>query len=124
MVSRASQGLLLKSKGKMMKTQKHTMISTIVLTLLFSLLSVGAFANETDGKLEVKGLGNWYLIHGSSNNHPKLDEASELIDNQINKPFKAIAPGFSDVRTFSDQRAHCQIYKANHLGFFHVCLII
>lgn len=45
-----------------------------------------------------------HVFTGNVNNHPKLDTASKEIDLRVNRSLRAIAPGFSDVRTFSDQR--------------------
>lgn len=44
----------------------------------------------------------WYFFHGSSNVHPRLKKADREVDRQLNQPFRLIAPGFDDVRTFSD----------------------
>ena len=49
------------------------------------------------------GSGAWYLLHGSSNNHPRLHDADSRIDKELNQLLRSIAPKFDDVRTFSDQ---------------------
>ena len=45
-----------------------------------------------------------HIFWGHTNNHPRLKVAEKEIDARINRSLRAIAPGFDDVRTFSDQR--------------------
>ena len=45
----------------------------------------------------------WFVMFGNTNNHPALRDASRTIDRQLNLPFRLIAPGFDDIRTFKDQ---------------------
>ncbi len=52
----------------------------------------------------------WYFCIGNSNNHPKLHDASNKIDREINDVFRTMAPGFDDVKTFSDQRDDLMIW--------------
>lgn len=55
--------------------------------------------------------GPWYFFHGSTNSHPRLHKADKLIDRQLNTPFRLIAPGFDDVRTFTDQAEDFMIWS-------------
>jgi hypothetical protein len=49
-------------------------------------------------------VSRWYVLVGSVNNQPRLDDAARQIDREINRTFKLLAPGFDDVKTFEDQR--------------------
>lgn len=53
----------------------------------------------------------FYLFFGMVNNYPRLEDAEREIDAGINGPFRLIAPGFSDVQTFSDQRDQGKIWN-------------
>jgi len=52
-----------------------------------------------------------YGFIGIVNNQPRLDSAAKEIDRQINRPFRLLAPGFDDVRTFEDQRDDMAIWN-------------
>ena len=52
----------------------------------------------------------WYFFTGNSNNHPRLHKAQQQIDEQINQPFRLIAPCFDDVKTFADQAQDFMIW--------------
>jgi hypothetical protein len=45
-----------------------------------------------------------HIFTGNVNNHPQLKTAEKQLDGRVNRSLRAIAPGFDDVRTFSDQR--------------------
>lgn len=53
----------------------------------------------------------WYFFHGSTNSHPQLDKADKQIDQELNSVFRIIAPGFDDVKTFSDQADDFMIWS-------------
>ncbi len=53
---------------------------------------------------------NWYLSLGSSNSYPRMKDAEARIDNEVNGVFRLVAPGFKDVKTFSDQRDDMMIW--------------
>ncbi len=46
----------------------------------------------------------WYVFGGVVQSFPRLNDATKEIDHRINRPFRLIAPGFDDVKTFADQR--------------------
>ncbi len=52
----------------------------------------------------------WYLSIGASNAHPKLSGIQSQIERGIDTTFRQIAPGFDDVRTFSDMRNNFRIW--------------
>ncbi|MCX5772703.1 MAG: hypothetical protein NTZ09_20865 [Candidatus Hydrogenedentes bacterium] len=56
-------------------------------------------------------MGPWYFFNGSTNSHPRLHKADKLIDRQLNTPFRLIAPGFDDVKTFTDQANDFMIWS-------------
>ncbi|HIJ66011.1 MAG TPA: hypothetical protein HPP77_08670 [Candidatus Hydrogenedentes bacterium] len=53
----------------------------------------------------------WYFYTGNVNVHPRLDDAEKEIDRMINRRFRLFAPGFDDIRTFSDQRDDMMIWN-------------
>ncbi|HQM99510.1 MAG TPA: hypothetical protein PLL36_00450 [Candidatus Hydrogenedentes bacterium] len=53
---------------------------------------------------------DWYLSIGSSNSYPRMKDAEARIDNEVNRMFRLVAPGFEDVKTFSDQRDDLMIW--------------
>lgn len=45
----------------------------------------------------------WFFLVAAVNTYPRL-ESEELVDKFFNRPLRILAPGFDDVRTFSDTR--------------------
>ena len=84
---------------------------------------------KTEGKLALSGpeaqvFGQedygWYIFYGNMTTYPRFDNASKTIDRQINKTFRLLAPGFDDVKTFSDQRDELML----HSPFFGVVKVL
>ncbi len=61
-------------------------------------------AGEAVEPLARPGDSRWYVMTGAINLHPRFRDARELIDRRLNRPFRILAPGFEDVRTFADER--------------------
>jgi hypothetical protein len=59
-------------------------------------------AKAAEGEQE-KELSPWYFFAGNINNHPRLERSDREVDRELNQPLRLIAPGFDDVKTFSDQ---------------------
>lgn len=66
-------------------------------------------ASDSGAEPEAKA-SPWYFFTGNINNQPRLHRAKKLIDQQINQPFRLIAPTFDDVKTFADQRDEFMIW--------------
>lgn len=71
---------------------------------------LGPPASEQQEAAEQPDELRWFFFWGSTNTHPRLKDASKLIDRQINDTLRLIAPGFDDVRTFADQRDELMIW--------------
>ncbi len=52
---------------------------------------------------ETRAEQSWFVMFGMTNSHPALRDASRTIDRELNLPFRLVAPGFEDIRTFKEQ---------------------
>ena len=83
----------------------HETLSNAARPVLFIVvLCLLATAGSGAEDLDAAPSPQWYLSIGMASNHPQLRAAEKQIDSEINGLFGLIAPGFDDVRTFSDQR--------------------
>ena len=58
----------------------------------------------------------WCFFAGNMTNFPRLKDASDRVDREVNKTLRLIAPGFDDVKSFGDQRDDVMIHTP-FLGF-------
>ncbi len=95
--------------------RNFSLISLLLTTLLGSAWAEEP-AKEADSAAKeeaarpAESKGPWYFFLGNVNNHPRLANAQEQIHQQIDVPFRLIAPDFKDVRTFADQRDELMIW--------------
>lgn len=85
---------------------------SILLAMLVINISA-SFAEESGTNnlsLKQDKFSDYYWFAGMVNNHPFLKNAEDQINSQINRTFRLVAPGFSDVKTFKDQSDDMMIW--------------
>ena len=91
-----------------------SLILTAACALLLLALPTSAWAANADASAPAEEAAAesspWYFFHGSTNSHPRLHKADREIDRELNSMFRLIAPGFDDVKTFSDQADEFMIW--------------
>lgn len=60
----------------------------------------------------------WFFMYSVVNVHPKL-ESERMLDQFLNRPLRAMAPGFKDVKTFGDLRDDFLMWPP-HIAFGRV----
>ena len=93
----------------------HCIVSFLLTASFLFVVAVSAWAADTDTAAPTDEaapeMSPWYFFNGSTNSHPRLHKADKLIDQQLNTPFRLIAPGFDDVKTFTDQADDFMIWS-------------
>ncbi|MBN2308620.1 MAG: hypothetical protein JXR94_06590 [Candidatus Hydrogenedentes bacterium] len=93
-----------------MRSTRLPLLHGLVAVFFALTASLGSVADEVgnpgddSGGAPAADTSRWYVMFGSTNNHPRLDDAQKQIDSEINRTFRFLAPGFDDVKTFGDQR--------------------
>lgn len=91
----------------------------VMMVVCIALLCPAVYAQERASDTGEEKESRWYLIHGQTNTHPRLENAAKQISRQVDLPMKLLMPGHSDVRTFEDQRDDFMIWSFL-LGFGRV----